>query len=145
MPMCALGWLMVALPADAGVQAYCGRGLPGRVPPSAARVGRVAPAIRHPPLLDRAVRRPPSGQECRTPLLRDRPVPPPVRGQTRGRAGGWVTVPGLPGAARPAVSPGHIPRIDGRDVNRPAESPPLTLQEQLADLTLGWGGVVAGH
>ena len=25
MQMCALGWLMVALPADAGVRAYCDR------------------------------------------------------------------------------------------------------------------------
>src|SRR5215467_13409604 len=109
MPMCALGWLMVALPADAGVRAYCGRGLPGRVPPSSARVGRVPPEIRHPLLRDRAVRR-------------------HLSEQNRDRAGGWCDVRRRSGAADPAVTPGHIPRIDGGDIDRPAESPPLSLE-----------------
>src|SRR5262249_5756639 len=49
------------------------------------------------------------------------------------------------GAPDPAVAPRHIPRVDGRDVHRAAEAPALALQEQLADLALALGGVVAGH
>lgn len=65
--------------------------------------------------------------------------------QDRDRACGWGDVRRRSGAADPAVTAWQIPRVDGRDVDRPAESPPLALEEQLADLALGWGGVVAGH
>ena len=65
--------------------------------------------------------------------------------QDRNGAPGRRDVCRCPGPADPAVASQHVPRIDGHDVDRAAEPPTLTLEEELPDLALGGRCVVGDH
>ena len=72
-------------------------------PPALAGLGRVPPEIPHPRWRDRAVRR----------YLRE---------QDGDRSGGWNNVRRRSGPADPAIAARHVPRIDGRNVDRATRS-----------------------
>jgi len=76
---------------------------------------------------------------------RSRPGPLQLAEQDGDRAGGRGDVRCRSGAADPAVASRHVPRVDGLDVDRAAETSALTLQEQLAGIALGLGQLVGGH
>src|SRR6476660_9417205 len=88
--------------------------------------GRVPPEVAHPLLW--------CGTVCRHLGEQDRDCIPGRREVCR-----------CPGPADPAVASDHVPRIDGRDVDRAAEPPALTLEEELPDLALCGRCVVVDH